>query len=82
MTNAAYIGGFVLAAYGPHGIAAYCLALAADVNSPESSSLPSLISLTAAWETEVSLTPHASAMAKASAARAVTPPSDEFKYPR
>jgi hypothetical protein len=79
ISNAAYIGGFALAAYGPYSIATQYPTLAQDIFCPETSSLPSLIALTQLWEEEVLLTPRALAMATAAAARVVRPSQDDLE---
>ena len=73
VVNAAYIGGFALAAHGPHNISQIYPPLRHDVNEPESSMLPSMISLSKAWKEEVELTNHSFVLAKAVAAGVVCP---------
>jgi hypothetical protein len=74
VANAAFIGGFALAAHGPHNIASVCPELREDITSPETSTLPSMIALCLAWKQELQLTNRAYVLAKAVAADAIAPP--------
>jgi hypothetical protein len=71
--RAAFIGGFALAAHGPHSILDIYPPLREDVTVPESSTLPSMVALCDAWRTEVLLTTRATVLAKAVAAKAICP---------
>ena len=75
IVHGAFIGGFALAAYGPHSITLVCPELSEDVFRPEESDLPSMIQLCEAWKTEVQLTNRAYVLTKAVAAKVVAPPS-------
>jgi hypothetical protein len=73
ISGAAYLGGFAMAAYGDFNVASQYPPLAADIASPETSSLPSLRELGLVWAAEITRTPYALAIATAAAARSVCP---------
>ena len=72
-----FLGGFAMAAYSPiYNISLVAPFLAADVEWPEESGLPSLGAVTSAWRSTESLV-RVRALSKAAVAGVVRPPSDD-----